>query len=31
VLHAAEKVHALIQEDPKFKRTLDTLTQNIAL
>jgi chromosomal replication initiator protein len=31
VLHAAEKVHALIQDDPKFKRTLDTLTQNIAL
>jgi chromosomal replication initiator protein len=31
VLHAAEKVHALLQEDPKFKKTLDTLTQAITL
>jgi chromosomal replication initiator protein len=31
VLHAAEKVHALLQDDPKFKKTLDTLTQAITL
>jgi chromosomal replication initiator protein len=31
VLHAAEKVHALLQEDPKFKKTLDTVTQAITL
>ncbi|PWU18022.1 MAG: chromosomal replication initiator protein DnaA, partial [Candidatus Rokuibacteriota bacterium] len=30
VLHAVSKVHALLQEDPKFKKTLDTLTQTIT-
>ncbi len=30
VLHAVEKVQALLQEDPKFKKTLDTLTQSIT-
>ena len=31
VLHAVEKIHALAQEDPKFKKTLDSLTQSITL
>jgi len=30
VLHAVEKIQALLQEDPKFKKTIDTLTQNIT-
>jgi chromosomal replication initiator protein len=30
VIHAVEKIETLIQEDPKFKRTLDTLTQAIT-
>jgi chromosomal replication initiator protein len=31
VLHAVEKIQSLLQEDPKFKKTLDTLTQGITL
>jgi len=31
VLHAVEKVQTLLQEDPKFKKTVDTLTQSITL
>jgi len=31
VLHAVDKVHSLLQTDPKFKKTLDTLTQTITL
>jgi chromosomal replication initiator protein len=31
VLHAVEKVHTLVQDDPKFKKSLDTLTQSITL
>ena len=31
VLHAVEKIQLLLQEDPKFKKTLDTLTQGITL
>ncbi|MGH7419308.1 MAG: helix-turn-helix domain-containing protein, partial [Candidatus Rokuibacteriota bacterium] len=31
VLHAVEKIQTLLQEDPKFKKTLDTLTQSISL
>ncbi|HYA03892.1 MAG TPA: helix-turn-helix domain-containing protein, partial [Syntrophobacteria bacterium] len=29
VLHAVEKIQVLLQEDPKFKKTLDSLTQII--
>lgn len=29
VLHAVEKVSTLLHDDPKFKKTLDTLTQTI--
>jgi len=31
VLHAVEKVQALLREDPKFKKTVDTLSQSISL
>jgi len=31
VLHAVEKIQTLLQEDPKFKKTLDILTQSITL
>jgi chromosomal replication initiator protein len=31
VIHAVDKVQNLILEDPKFKKTLDTLTQSITL
>ncbi len=31
VLHAVAKIQALLQDDPKFKKTLDTLTQTINL
>ncbi|MET0849487.1 MAG: chromosomal replication initiator protein DnaA [Candidatus Rokuibacteriota bacterium] len=31
VLHAVEKVQALVQEDPKLKRTIDTITQGLTL
>ena len=30
VLHAVEKVHTLLQEDPKFKKTIDSVTQSIT-
>jgi len=30
VLHAVEKIDGLVQEDPRFKRTLDSLTQAIT-
>jgi chromosomal replication initiator protein len=30
VLHAVEKVQTLLQDDPKFKKTLDALTQTIT-
>src|SRR5216683_441503 len=31
VLHAVEKIHGMLQDDPKFKKTVDTLTQSITL
>jgi chromosomal replication initiator protein len=31
VIHAVSKLQALIQEDPKLKQTIDTLTQGITL
>ena len=31
VLHAVAKVQALVQDDPKFKKALDTLTQTITI
>jgi chromosomal replication initiator protein len=31
VLHAVEKIQRLLQEDPKFKKTIDSLTQGITL
>ncbi|HET7874730.1 MAG TPA: chromosomal replication initiator protein DnaA [Methylomirabilota bacterium] len=31
VLHAVEKIQRLLQEDPKFKKTIDTLTQTVTL
>jgi chromosomal replication initiator protein len=31
VLHAVEKIQALLQEDPKFKKTIDTLTQDVTI
>ena len=31
VLHAVEKVQTMLQEDPKFKKTVDTLTQEISI
>jgi chromosomal replication initiator protein len=30
VLHAVEKIQALLHEDPKFKKTIDTLTHSIT-
>lgn len=30
VLHAVEKIRALLQEDPKLHKTIDTLTQGLA-
>ena len=30
VLHAVEKIEALLQEDPKLRKTIDTLTQSIT-
>jgi chromosomal replication initiator protein len=27
VLHAVDKIQTLLQEDPKFKKTIDTLTR----
>ena len=31
VIHAVEKIQRLLQEDPKFRKTIDTLTQGISL
>ena len=31
VLHAVEKIQRMLQDDPKFKKTVDTLTQGISL
>jgi chromosomal replication initiator protein len=31
VLHAVEKIQTMLHEDPKFKKTIDTLTQSITL
>jgi chromosomal replication initiator protein len=31
VLHAVEKIQALAHEDPKFKKTIDTITQSIQM
>jgi chromosomal replication initiator protein len=31
VLHGVEKIHLMLQEDPKFKKTIDSLIQNISL
>jgi chromosomal replication initiator protein len=30
VLHAVDKIQTLLQEDPKFKKTIDTLTQGVT-
>jgi chromosomal replication initiator protein len=30
VLHAVDKIQTLLQDDPKFKKTIDTLTQGIT-
>ena len=30
VLHAVDKIQTLLQEDPKFKKTVDTLTQDVT-
>jgi chromosomal replication initiator protein len=30
VLHAVDKIQSLLQEDPKFKKTIDTLTQGVT-
>jgi chromosomal replication initiator protein len=30
VIHAVEKIESLLQEDPKLRRTIDTLTQAIT-
>jgi chromosomal replication initiator protein len=30
VLHAVDKIQTLLQEDPKFKKTIDTLTQAVT-
>ena len=31
VLHGVEKIHLMLQEDPKFKKTIDSLIQSISL
>src|SRR6266481_7090924 len=31
VLHAVDKIQSLVQEDPKLKKTIETLTQSITL
>jgi chromosomal replication initiator protein len=31
LLHAVEKIQGMLQDDPKFKKTVDTLTQSITL
>src|SRR5262249_36517510 len=31
VLHGVEKIQPMLQEDPKFKKTIDSITQNIPL
>src|SRR5580765_7496087 len=31
VLHAVEKIQGMLQDDPKFKKTIDTLTQSVTL
>jgi chromosomal replication initiator protein len=31
VLHGVEKIHLMLQDDPKFKKTIDSLIQNISL
>ena len=31
VLHGVEKIQQMLQEDPKFKKTIDSITQNITL
>jgi chromosomal replication initiator protein len=31
VIHAVEKIQTMLQEDPKFKKTIDTVTQSISL
>jgi chromosomal replication initiation ATPase DnaA len=30
VLHAVDKIQTLLQEDPNFKKTIDTLTQGVT-
>lgn len=30
VLHAVDKIQTLLQHDPKFKKTIDTLTQGVT-
>ena len=31
VLHGVEKIQQMLQDDPKFKKTIDSITQNITL
>jgi chromosomal replication initiator protein len=31
VLHGVEKIQGILQEDPKFKKTIDSITQSITL
>jgi chromosomal replication initiator protein len=31
VLHAVEKIQNLLNEDPKFKKTIDSITQSFPL
>jgi chromosomal replication initiator protein DnaA len=31
VLHGVDKIQQMLQEDPKFKKTIDSITQNITL
>jgi chromosomal replication initiator protein len=31
VLHGVEKIQQMLQEDPKFKKTIDSITQSITL
>ena len=31
VLHAVEKIQNLLNEDPKFKKTIDSITQSLSL
>ena len=30
VIHAVDKIQTLLQDDPRFKKTIDTLTQTLT-